>query len=136
VYYTYGAEQLDYGDMKPGDQGDYDTLRPFDGDEDLLREERQEEKGRDKDTARDGQVVLDEVREEVLMLEGCQSNRKLRPVPPSDDAQVRSHHHHHHQTHSLCTSILTIMSCVVSCVVSCRVVRVCSCACVVSCSRC
>lgn len=83
VYYTYGAEQLDYGDMDQRDQGDYDTLRPFDGDDDLLREERHE----DKDAERDGQLVLGEVREEVLMLEGCQSNRKLRPEPPSDDAQ-------------------------------------------------
>lgn len=86
MYYTYGAEQLDYGDMDQRDQGDYDTLRPFDGDDDLLREERHE----DKDAERDGQLVLGEVREEVLMLEGCQSNRKLRPEPPSDDAQVRT----------------------------------------------
>jgi hypothetical protein len=76
--------------MDQRDQGDYDTLRPFDGDDDLLREERQEEKAKDKDAERDGQLVLDEVREEVLMLEGCQSNRKLRPEPPSNDAQVRT----------------------------------------------
>ena len=90
MYQTYLGEQFDYGDMNEADQGDYDTLRPFDGDDDLLQDERGEKKATEKESHREGQQVLDEVREEVLMLEGCQSSRKLRPEPPSDDAQVRA----------------------------------------------
>lgn len=71
MYFTYGAEQLDYGDMNSKDMGDYETLKPFDGDEDLMQDEKREERLKTVRNEREGQEVLDEVRTK-LALQTCE----------------------------------------------------------------
>lgn len=64
--------------------GDYDTLRPFDPDEDLMEDEKKQHKKQLKHAEREAQKVLEEVRNDVLALEG----RSTHQIEPSLDADA------------------------------------------------